>query len=311
MVAGLTGLLYFVGESYLEGKYGRLAILDTQLHFTVAEITRNSFLPLLYPGAFLMLLAAVFHLARSDHRIAWSQPFRPVPTFQVVAVVYVTWTAKLLIDFEHPAANVHWLGYSRRNVLFAVFALLVIGGLLFANLPRRKPRRLSRQTASYVGLLGIAVTTVGTDAWLDHAWPSPINSAALTVAAGLLAYRVIKDVRTPKKENTQSEPKGILSGLTTGSRLYLFLVVGICFALSAGLYGTVSAQQVLRGCDSFKAVEFDPTPAPLLSNHTYWLILHDDGHFFVRDMTAPSNRTIMVADRPDLVASVRNAGHVC
>lgn len=322
LVALGSAFLYFMGALYQEAYYGRLGILDTDFEFSIEKVMSASFLPFLFPSFWLLMLSvlclSLAHVAKEESTL---KPFHPMPTPSVLAIVFWVWAIKLLADFISPPAEVTWIIWRRRDVILVSAGLLMVGSLYWKHVKSPdSPSMLSRNTKTLLSIIAISMVL---SLWKMETgngnWPfSKFETFTLGVGIVYTVYQAGRNILAwNKKRRTMPQPSGesLSSSRPTNLAASLFTTVatGLAVLLTAGMGGTVHAQETLNGCQNFKAVVFEPLPDQLESNHTYWLILHAENQYYVRDMAEKGNDTVILPEVEGMVVRVSNHGpiHQC
>lgn len=307
-----TAFLYVAGHSYLVSKYWRLGITAEELAPSTPSALMASFFPLLAPVV-LLVLAGVLCLSIRKDSATLRAPFAPLSSLQVLLTVFGLLSFKLLLDVVQPEFESRWLLWHPRDILFLGLGLGLLAWQYVARVRLRNPSKhvLSWWTNVILGLSGLAFGLVVVNVVLTSKWQLDATQTALLIFlmpwTALLIYGDIRRSRkssaakgtTVDVETNAKEKPSLWSAETKGSQLFLGLVIGMAVVLSAGLRGNVEAGELVAGCDTIKTVMFDPMPASLTANHTYWMVLHDHGSYYVRDLNATWSAGVWVIPEHD------------
>ena len=301
-----------VGFLYLTGYYHQLGIEETELDFDGIFVRFQSMSALLHPVFWLAMVAAFTLLLvhRQDDRKWLTRPFHPLPTIRVVATVYTLWFVKLMTETLYGRDPVMWYMWHRRESILVLLGVLALAIQYWqaARLGHRIwGKWLTRATVAQLSLfLWVTLTVLGVWA-MKRDWPlAPWQSSLLVLGLGICAYHVVRDIRqrgertnpTPQTANKPSPSELVLLGS------WVILLV----LLTSSFTGMVDASRLEEGCNARKTVVFQPIPEPLQANHTYWLVLHQAGNYYVRDITPDANATdYIVAESATQVAALGTA----
>lgn len=293
-----TAFLYFAGRSYLEAKYWRLGLTAEEVSPSTPGALMASFFPLLAPAVLLALVGVLCLSIRKDAPDL-RNPFAPLSTLQVLTTVFGLLSFKLLLDVTKPDYGARWLLWHPRDV---VFLALGAGLLAWQYHQRLRTAKFSRWRISRLSRLaiGLAITVYGltiASLALSTRWPLDATQTGLLLFllpwTSLLIYRDLRRQRGALRRENEPDPKehprrsaSLWSATTKGSQLFLGLMVAMTVTLGTGLRGNAEAGELIAGCDRIKTIAFDPWPAGLDQNHTYWMVLHDHGTYYVRDLNA-------------------------
>jgi hypothetical protein len=316
IVAVVSGFFYFWGRLYLDGYYYVIGFSEAELHFDIPYVMMTSIFPLLWPVALLFLVALACMILPSPKPPSITrQPFYPIRTSEAVAVVLSVWAAKILLDAIQPAASTYWLAWHRRDVILAALGFAILAGLYWAA--RRRESQRGRRILS-PGTIMVSITNVLAILLVSWFWVegrgwllSRFKTVLLGLAVAYSVFEISKEIRQYKSRTVRSSEAPISSAHDADKRRkagwtgFLIVVSAMSLMFAAGLTGTVAAQKMLRGCETFRTVNFDPIPSVLQKNHTYWLILHEGGLYFLRDMTSgPDNGTWVISETAGMSAEI-------
>jgi hypothetical protein len=161
-------------------------------------------------------------------------------------------------------------------------------------------------------MLGVAGILTAGQLAVTAKWPYSGNETiVLVVAVGYTATQGILDTRRWRRQNKRIESRpAALAGErrlpeNSGMTVFLSVLLALAFLLTASLSGMRAADQLLHGCGSGHSVVFRPPPPGFEANQTYWLVLHNNGVYYVKDLPLESGaRTVAVPEDPGRAVSV-------
>lgn len=302
----VPAILYLAGSLYLRSYYIRLGLPASELSFDVPEVLRASLNVVRMPVFWLAAAASVCLLAAHLAGRTPASLFDPIPTPQAVAAVLLVWATKATIDFTHPATPVDWLFGRRRDVLFFGLGALVLAGLHYGAMQGRKRPLLEPATRSLLLLQVFVGLLVGWQVAMFGRWP---HSWALTAGLGAFAaYTLCEALRQLLRWRRTARPTVRLAqevgspATNPGISLFVSLMAAFAFLFAAALAGAAAGKAVSTVCAASRVVSFDPSPPRISENHTYFLTLHDNGHYYLRENG--TGKVVIVPDNPSVVVTL-------
>lgn len=316
----LTGLVYFAGDLYLDGRFGRLGVADTEIQFDVPYVMTNSLFPILMP---IFLLFLFFAVSSSVQERLHGKRYLSVA--EGVAVVSAFWAARVLFEVVNPAEPRYVFGYRVRDVTMFLCAVALLVLLYWRNWVKTRQGRFAIVGSAWADRLLfpaiMVIFVVGLSVGLTGRWPIEVIVGfplliLLSIIWGVLASRILNLFRKPRVE--ANAEKGAESRMQTAQTpkaerpLMTWLVTALALMLAGSLSGTADANLILRGCEAHDTIAFHPAPPNVSANDTHMLILHSGGLYHVRKIErideqgalVLENATVAVPEDPARTATI-------
>jgi hypothetical protein len=310
ILAGVSAVAYLLGFLYVSGYYTRLGIHETELRLDSVYLRSQIVSVLLYPVGWLGMIAA-FGLLLAPRSGDWkdlARPFYPVPAIRIAAIVYSIWAVKLLGEITYGRDSATFVIWNRRDVVFFLIglALVILQYLRSWHVAHRLLGNWVTSRTRFQLVLFLTLSILAAIVWpAGDSSASQIGVVILLVLGWIVvALDVIADIRKRRDRSPEGPPEKARTA-SAAEILMLGVWVVLLLLLTAGLAGSVDAGRAAAGCQARKTVEFEPLPPQLHSNHTYWLILHQDSTYYVRDITQNGTvRNYIVSQQPNMTAAL-------
>jgi hypothetical protein len=320
-VAVASSSIYLAGSLYLSSYYVRFGMPETELSFPIPYVMSSSLVPLILPIFWLAMVAAGCRAFSSGMvRPPSVSAFFPIPAVKAVAYTLsfcaVNTLAAVIIGPQNPVfMNWTWRGIVLGLLAIAAFWLTFRGAKrAHQDLP---PPRISRGTNSLGRIVMLAVV-VGALSMLYGARKWPYSTWQTWFLGGSLVFVAVSAVIDMRKSQRELAKTGDWKPAFSVNReelhpaatIFFSVVAIMALLLQSGLAGTADADQIIKGCQGTKTVQFDPVPQGL-ANQTYILILHQNDRYYVQSMNQSLGMQI-VNERPDQVVTlgwISPAGH--
>ncbi|MEA3190038.1 MAG: hypothetical protein QOD77_620 [Thermoplasmata archaeon] len=345
IVAGATVLVYLVGYFRTTAYYSQLGVPAEELPFDLPAYMVKSTPVLVLPvfTSFLALMANVLgrEIGRRHSRLVAarepqagatpeaSPPFPPNDERPLRVGLHPETVALILVVgfflYEALPGRKSAMGVWDQGWLYSVGITILVFVLawrskrtgleppLQARVPTfpswfkrwHKPWFMTALKAIFaLGLLGVIW-------WIGEFWTAVFSTLGAVFALLLGALQLWLQRRRSEKP-----PK--FPGHGYGSRVaphaqklgrsYFAFVAAYFLIVVAILQGLHVGQSAAGGCESAHVIAFDPQPANLDSNRTYWLVLHANSNYYLRDVAEkPDNKTVHLVPDNQFAATMSGA----
>lgn len=305
ILAALTVAPFLVGYVRMTARYAPLGILDHELSLTLQDFMVESIPVVLMP---LTASFLVFLLHQAGREVGRKSPLQlPSPHLRVglgwenlALLVSVFWLFHQIITMDHPRPPV-FLGLSKADCSF----LGLTGGIAFlgaaissridpAPIPKRVPPWVRRFTQLLLigGMIGLAV-----GGWIPW-WGATLIVACLAALKILSLPKVDKALRKRKPPpwlvslvlGFASYAERLQQSARIGRKTFAWFAA-VYFLVVAGIFhGLGEGQSAATNCGTLPIISSPENP--LLDNRTYWVVLHENDIYYLRDVTqARENKT--------------------
>jgi hypothetical protein len=306
--------IYLAGSLYLSSYYVRFGMPETEISFPIPYVMSSSLVPLILPIFWLAMVAAGCRVLSGNMiRPPSASAFFPIPAVKAVAYTLSFCAANTLAAVIIGPQKTVFMDWTWRSIVLGLLAIAAFW-LTFRRAKRAHqdlpPPRISRGTSSLGRIVMLAVVVgalsllYGARKWPYSTWQNWFLAGSLVFVAVSAAIDMRKSQRELAKTGEWKSTTFIADReeLHPAATIFLSVVAIMALLLQSGLAGTADADQIIKGCQGTKTVQFDPVPQGL-ANQTYLLVLHQNNRYYVQSM----NRSIgmqIVTERPDQVVTL-------